>query len=510
LVLLALLLVAAPGCRTGPELLKNQPSIDRALVEYPPGFDFRRHMTGLTAPTAIAFDADGALLIAESGIDGNDVRIFGYRKDGSRFDIYPTGRRIPLFKRGFQMYAPIGGMVAAGGKVFVTHRDERGRGRITALSYDPNVPPKTIVADLPAQGDYGITDIAVHSDGRLYFGVGAATNSGVVGLDNLQAGWTKRYPDFCDIPYVDVKLNGFRFDTPNPFASIFGGKDVAVTGPFQKFGASDQTGIPRPNGKPTAAVYSVEQGGGDLRVEAHGIRNPAGLRFNEYDTLYMTNQGMELRGTRPIMDDPDSFLRMVRGETWYGWPDFSTDLRPVTEQQFQPPRDLAIRYGYPGVRFLIDHAASKLTPPSPGPILFGTFRPLSGASKFDFVLSSGPFKKYRGSAVVALFGDRAPYATSGRAMTGPTGYKVVLVNVDTRRVEDFIRNTEDGPASRTKKPSLEALERPIDVKFGPDGALYLLDFGQMDMKGGHPSVKPGTGKIYRLTKVDEPTTTPAP
>ena len=36
---------------------------------------------------------------------------------------------------------------------------------------------------------------------------------------------------------------------------------------------------------PTAAIYSCEQSGGDLRVEAHGVRNPAGLRFfNEYGT----------------------------------------------------------------------------------------------------------------------------------------------------------------------------------------------------------------------------------
>src|SRR3954470_13936495 len=132
--LLALLLIAAPGCRTGPELLKNQPSIDRAIVEYPPGFDLRRHMTGLTAPSAIAFDADGSLLIAESGVDDNDVRIFGFKKDGTRLDIFPTGRRIPFLKRGFQMHAPIGGMVATGGKIFVTRRDDQGRGRITAFS----------------------------------------------------------------------------------------------------------------------------------------------------------------------------------------------------------------------------------------------------------------------------------------------------------------------------------------------------------------------------------------
>jgi len=69
------------GCRTTPEILKNQASIDRAVVEYPAGFELRQHVRGLTAPTGIAFDADGSLLVAESGIDGNEPRIFGFKKD---------------------------------------------------------------------------------------------------------------------------------------------------------------------------------------------------------------------------------------------------------------------------------------------------------------------------------------------------------------------------------------------------------------------------------------------
>jgi glucose/arabinose dehydrogenase len=515
LLLLSLLLLV--GCKTGPVMVKDAAPIDRALVEYPPGMELRPLVNGLTAPSAIAFDADGTLLIAESGIDGNDARIFGFKRDGSIVNVWPRGKSLPFFSKGFKLYGPVGGMVATGGKVFVTHRDEMGRGRVTAFSYDEKVEPKTIVADLPAQGDYGMTDIAVHPNGRLYFGVGAATNAGVVGLDNLQQGWVKRHPNFCDVPWTELKLNGFRFDTKNPFASIFGGNDLAVTGPFQPFGKSDQTGIPRPDGKPTAAVYSVEQGGGDLKVEAHGVRNPAGLTFNEYGTLYMTNQGMELRGTRPVGGtdvgmggDPDAFLKMVGGETWYGWPDFSADLRPISEDQFQPPRELAIRYGYPNVRFLIDHVASRLIDPAPGPLLFGTFRPLAGASKFDFAPASPAFRKYRGDAIVALFGDRAPYATTGRPMAGPTGYKVVRVNIDSRKVEDFVRNTKDIPASRiVKDKHIDALERPIDVKFGPDGAMYVLDFGRVVIKSGRPDVKEGTGRIFRLAAAEIATTEPA-
>ena len=54
------------------------------------------YIEGLTAPTAMAFDPSGALLIAEGGYDGHRARIFGFRPDGSFFEIYPHGRQLPL------------------------------------------------------------------------------------------------------------------------------------------------------------------------------------------------------------------------------------------------------------------------------------------------------------------------------------------------------------------------------------------------------------------------------
>lgn len=42
------------------------------------------------------------------------------------------------------------------------------------------------------------------------------------------------------------------------------------------------------------------------------------------------------------------------------------------------------------------------------------------------------------------------------------------------------------------------MERPIDVKFGPDGSLYILDFGRIRIVDGKIKVYDGTGKIFRL------------
>jgi glucose/arabinose dehydrogenase len=64
-------------------------------------------------------------------------------------------------------------------------------------------------------------------------------------------------------------------------------------------------------------------------------------------------------------------------------------------------------------------------------------------------------------------------------------------------VTDFVYNTRLAPAS-TLGISGRGLERPIDVKFGPDGDLYILDYGQMAMKHGQEQVNAGSGTIWRL------------
>jgi len=501
-------MVLAGGCATGPSVVpveEAQP-IDRKLVEYPAGFHLVPYIRGLNAPVAMAFDNEGSLLIAENGPDGKHPRIFGYRRDNTYFEVYPRGRNIfGIGRQTLDFHAPIGGMVVAGGRIYVTHRDASGMGVVSAFDYDGNA--TTIVANLPARGDYSLTDIITRADNRLYFGLGSATNSGVVGLDNWARGWVNRYSDFCDIPFVTLALLGYRADAKNPEAGLFGGDDIAVTGPFQPFGQSDLNRIRRASdGKPTGAIYSVDPSGGDLRVEAHGIRLPRGLAVNEFGRLYATNNGMELRGTRPVKDDPDSLIRIITGAgvpAWYGFPDYSADFQPITDERFQPPIEMLIKTGYRSLSFLIDQYASNppngLSRPDRTTLLQATFAPLSGAGKMAVIPSAGPLSEYQGNILVALGGDYAPFATSGHKMIEPTGYKVVRVELDPdrRQVIDFIRNTQGKPASEIGK-DVEALERPWDLKFGPDGAVYVLDHGRLEMKGGRERVFRGTGKIFKL------------
>ena len=517
--LLVMGLMLLPGCAERPHMLPydEQKPIDRSLMKYPTGAVVKPYIRGLSAPTAIAWDEEHSLLIAQGGNYDEEPSIIGFKPDGSFFQVYPRERRFPLnlARNDFKLYGPIGGMLVYKGRFYVSHRDENGRGRITAI--DPKGGHTTIAANLPAQGDYSITDMVIEPNlnpPRLFFGVGSATNSGVVGLDNWE--WLRDLPKVHDMSWARVHLRGYRFDSPNPFSGLFGPADIAVTAPFQPFNVSNETEVDGSE-LPNAAIYSCSPNGGDLRVEAHGIRYPRGLAFNGY-SIFFTNEGMELRGTRPVRDDPDALLRLIRGGTWYGWPDYTADLQPVSDDKYQPAPLLDIsRTGYKRVLFVLDQEATaadsknqnvSFQVPIRDTLWKGSFAPLSGAAKLDFIPDSWPERSFRRRAVVALSGDRAPFATSGRPIVGPIGYKVVSIDLDARRVEDFIRNTAGGPASRIDEKNPNLLERPIDVKFGPDGSLYILDAGRMQIRDGRESYEAGTGKIFRLVPTPGPVMQP--
>ncbi len=510
-VLLALCSLA--GCFHGPTVYKprDQVVLDRRIVEYPAGFDCKLIATGFTSPVALAADTDGTLFVAEAGLEGDEPRIYAIRPDYSLTTIYPAARRIPFspVQPGFQIYGPVGGMVCYQHKIYVSHRDKEGRGIITAFGLDGS--HKTIKANLPAMGDYGVTDLAIFRD-RLYFGVGSATNSSIVGLDNIR--WLRRHPKFADQSFQNLELLGLRFNIKNPFAGLFGGSDTVNTSPYLPFGVSNQATIRRTlTGDANSAVYSVALTGGDPQIEAFGIHLPRGLVFNEYNWLLVSNDGMEMRGSRPVKSDPDVIVRVIHGggtPTWFGFPDYTSDMQPVTDPRYQPPAELLTASGIPKVTFLIDHDASDLRPPTPSTLLKAKFPSLSGAAKMDVGPTAGPFSKWRNELFVALSGDRAPYATSGYPLVAPVGYKVVRVNLDTGKVEDFVHNTQYLPASKLPRSTAMAIERPVDVKISPDGAaMYVLDFGEIQYKpDGRQKIYRGTGKLLMLLPAPAPTTQP--
>src|SRR5438552_3072133 len=115
LCLFALTVATIAGCVRGPSFVSvaQRKPIDRALVDYPGGVIMEEAVRGLTGAIDCEIDAQGNLIVAESGDAGYEPRIFGYRPDGSRFDIYPPPRlvRVPFDAVivGYQIYGPVGG-----------------------------------------------------------------------------------------------------------------------------------------------------------------------------------------------------------------------------------------------------------------------------------------------------------------------------------------------------------------------------------------------------------------
>ena len=220
------------GCVEGPVVVpvNQRQTIDRSLVEYPSGFELQAIIRNLTAPTAMAFGQDGTLVIVNDGMSDRP-RIIAYKPDGTAFDIYPRNISLPFGIAGdkLELVGPIGGMVAANGKVYVAHRDRNRRGVVTAFDIATGA-PSTVVADLPTEGEHGVLDLVLsRNDGRLYFSIGSITNSGVVGLDNWQQGWVIDHEQARDIPAVPLKLLGYRFDTPNPNGQLWTGRQPRPT-----------------------------------------------------------------------------------------------------------------------------------------------------------------------------------------------------------------------------------------------------------------------------------------
>jgi hypothetical protein len=96
---------------------------------------------------------------------------------------------------------------------------------------------------------------------------------------------------------------------------------------------------------------------------------------------------------------------------------------------------MIIRTGYPELAVIIDQEGSGLVPPDRNALLRAIFPALSGAAKMAFIgdTAGDEFKPFRGNVIVALSGDRAPFATGGRPLVGPQGFKVMRVDLDSSR-----------------------------------------------------------------------------
>lgn len=89
---------------------------------------------------------------------------------------------------------------------------------------------------------------------------------------------------------------------------------------------------------------------------------------------------------------------------------------------------------------------------------------------------------WAGHVFIAEWGDLAPPTNPLRG-NKPAGYRVVRIDPADGRVHPFVANRQPGSASKQGAKG-EGIERPFDISFGPDGAMYIVDYGQVIINMG--------------------------
>lgn len=416
------------------------------------GYNIESFYEQLTTPINIIFTHSGDMLVADSGITDGNGKVLKLTNDG-----------FELIADGFN--APLTGITEHEGLIYVAHRRF-----VTVL--DPSGKKTNIIEGLPSNGDHHNNRVVFGPDGKMYFGQGTATNSGVVGKDN---DWVSDHPFFHDYTGGTVRLRGEDFTT-NTFLEAFEDRTV-TTGAYSPFGVTTYegevvNGIVRSNG----SILRANPDGSELELVAWGLRNPFRIRFDKSNRLFAANHGYDVRGSRPIANAPDEFVLIHPGK-WYGFPDFSAG-EPVTMEKFKQENMQQPTF------LLLDH---PMQPPKP----FSTFAPHSATMGFSFNDNRhfGPL----GDAYMAEFGSNAPITTGGKPLPR-VGHRISRIDMQTGEVYNFIKNRSGLPDSMSGEGGFE---RPIDAVFGPDGALYIADFGVFN--AGVPEAE--TGKIWRVTRV---------
>lgn len=429
-------------------------NLDPNDINLPDGYQIEVFAYGLDTPISMVFTEDGDMIIGDAGVITGNGRVIRLRNNN--FEIIADGFNPPLTGVNYQ-----------NGDIYVSHR-----GRITVIK--PDGSKVDILSGLPSFGDHHNNQVIFGQDGKMYFGQGTATNSGVVGPDN---DWVTDYPLFHDYPGASITLNGYNFPSENMLADT---QELVYTGAYSPYGVPDKQPNEVVKGivKASGSILRANIDGSELEQIAWGLRNPFRLKFDEYNRLFAANHGADVRGSRPIDNSPDEFQLITPG-AWYGWPDY-TGGQPVTLPEYRPDNG-------PQPQFLMKEHPGQ--PPEP----FALFTPHAAIMGFDFNYNSD-FGTY-GNVYIAEFGSEAPETTGGKPLPG-VGHRISEIDMESGIVYTFAINRSGVAAS---EDGGGGFERPIDVVFGPDGAMYVLDFA-VTYPEEPDRFYPGSGVIWRITR----------
>jgi hypothetical protein len=428
----------------------------------------------------------------------------------------------------------------AGGRLFATdsnqathtHNGQNNSSRVVTL--DPTTGKVTpLISDLPT-GDHPTEQLAFRG-GWVYWSQGSTTNSGVVGLDN---GGGANQPD---IPCQDIVLSQNVFDSGDGVHtsgySAFGTTRPGAT--VKAFEGASHHGVC--DGAVLRARLNSDNPADTIEPYAWGFRNGYAIRFAPEEHplsggLLVGEDGPDERGARPSYGAPEvlSLARQNADGTpsYHGWPDRFGFL-PTTQAVFNPvggpADDLCVADPSNPPSLCTPASLAQIlsedvpihnvlaAPPQPITSPLALEAADSSYTAIDFVprsFVSGPVQV--GAALYALEGDFGFSASNG---TPEVGHEVKLMNFSgggedggapLLSFSNFARNTTGDQAFVT---GIHGMNRPTNVRFGPDGCAWVVDYGAVrdagqggaDTKFRNPADAlllqiPNTGAIFRICR----------
>lgn len=464
--------------------------------------------------------------------------------------LQPEGPAVDIaFERGFQ-----------GGRLFATdsnqathaHNGQNNSSRIVVV--DPGTGSVTpFISNLPT-GDHPTEQLAFKG-GWIYWSQGSTTNSGVVGRDN--GGGANQ----SDIPCQNIVLSQNVFDS---------GGGVMTSG-YSPFGTTNPGGhIPAFFNSFTGKVRKGVCDGATLRAKLNnpsliqpvgwGHRNGYAIRFAPDNhplagNLLVGEDGADERGARPSNGAPEvislDYQNADGTPVYHGWPDrygflaasqavfnpvggASDDLcvfDAANPPSFCTPASLALI-----LKEDVPIADVLAFPPEPITAPLALEAADSSFTGIDFAPQSfvgGPVAP--GAALYSLEGDFGFSAPNATAPAPEVGHEVKLINFGPQSsddeddfdrhdgggrnvplalsFQDFARN-DSGDQAFIDPMHTAGFNRPTNIRFGPDGCAYVVDYGAVRDPGGGPGGAtrfvnpadaplvqiPGTGVIFKICR----------
>jgi hypothetical protein len=421
-----------------------------------------------------------------------------------------------------------------------THNGQNNSSRISTVNPMTGV-VTPFITDLPT-GDHPTEQLAFKG-GWIYWSQGSTTNSGVVGLDNGSG------QNQSDIPCQDITLSDNVFPSSiSPFVATSGYSPFGVQQPGATIKAffNSFTGQVRQGVCDGAILRAQLSNASNIQAFSWGYRNPYAIRFPPDDHplaggILAGMDGADERGARPTNNAPEE-LHLGRQN-----PDGSPDYHGFPDRWGGLPTSLAVYNPVGGIND--DLCVVNPTPPPPCQLWFARNTSanaadiqkydvpmrdvLAGAPQqitgplatdaadasftgIDFVSDAFVVDPVRPGAVLyTLEGDFGFSPPNATPPAPEVGHEVKLINFNqvsgsplALRVQNFARNPP-GMEQAFIFPNLNGFNRPTNIRFGPDGCAYVVDYGAVRDLGSDshfvgppangPLVQiPGTGVIWKI------------